>query len=318
MTREQEQTLLIEQATHWLVLLRSGQASHEDLRAFAAWCARDVRHRQLCDQLENTLGVFRVAQAQGLRGEQVQRTLSAAGASRRRVLRGALVGAGVMLGAGLLANRQLPLEELSADLHTGTGQRQRVNLEDGSELVLNARSAVDIDFSAQRRLLRLRRGEIQLKVAGDRRPLLVVSPFGQLVSHGGRLQVRLDEDRCAATALDSSLELATLAGERLQLPRRQQVSFDRYAFAIPAPLQGGEGAWVDGLLEVRDQRLGEVLDALRPYRRGVLRVDPAVAGLRVSGLFRLDDSDQALAALARTLPIRVSRRTDLWVSVGPA
>ncbi len=318
MSPEEHQALLIEQATRWLVLLRSGQASREDWEAFSAWRERDPRHQQLCERLEQTLGAFRVAQAHGVRGEQLQRTLSAAGASRRRLLRGALVSAGVMLGAGLLAQRQLPLDELSADLHTATGRRQRVSLDDGSELVLNARSAVDIDFTGQRRVLRLRRGEIQLRVAGDRRPMLVTSPFGQVLSQGGRLQMRLGEEHCTALALDGALDLATLAGERLQLPRRQQVSFDRYAFARPTPLLGGEGAWVDGLLEVRNQPLAEVLDALRAYRSGVLRVDPAVAGLRVSGLFRLDDSDQALDALARTLPIRVARRTDLWVSVGPA
>lgn len=317
MSHEQQQQL-IEQATRWLVLLRSGHASSDDWQAFRAWRERDPRHQQLCEQLEHTLGAFRVAQAQGVRGEQLQRTLNAAGASRRRLLHGALAGAGVMLCAGLLADRQLPLEELTADLHTATGRRQRVTLDDGSELVLNARSAVDIDFTPQRRLLRLRRGEIQLRVAADARPMLIASPFGQVLSQGGRLQVRLGAERCAATALEGALELATLAGERLQLPRCQQVDFDRYAFTAPAPLQGGEGAWVNGLLEVRNQRLADVLDALRPYRSGVLRVDPTVAGLRVSGLFRLDDSDQALDALARTLPIRVARRTDLWVNVGPA
>ncbi|MFR0692920.1 FecR domain-containing protein [Enterobacterales bacterium AE_CKDN230030158-1A_HGKHYDSX7] len=318
MTREQEQALLIEQATRWLVLLRSGQASREDWQAFLTWRERDPRHQRLCDQLDNTLGAFHVVQAQGVRGDQLQRTLSAAGASRRRLLHGALAGAGVVLCAGLLADRQLPLEELTADLHTATGKRRRITLDDGSELVLNARSAVDIDFTPQRRLLRLRRGEIQLRVAGDARPMLIASSFGQVISQGGRLQLRLGEESCAATALEGTLELATLAGERLQLPRHQQVSFDRYAFADPAPLLGGEGAWVNGLLEVRNQRLADVLDALRPYRRGVLRLDPEVAGLRVSGLFRLDDSDQALDALARTLPIRVARRTDLWVNVGPA
>lgn len=318
MSQDEHQALLIEQATRWLVLLRSGQASREDWEAFSAWRERDPRHQQLYERLEQTLGAFRLAQAQGMRGEQLQRTLSAAGASRRRLLRGALVGAGVMLGAGLLAQRQLPLEELGADLHTATGRRRRASLGDGSELVLNARSAVDIDFTAQRRLLRLRRGEIQLRVAADSRPLLIASPFGQVLSQGGQIQVRLGEQRCTALALEGSLDLATLDGERLQLPRRQQVSFDRYAFARPTLLLGGEDAWVDGLLEVRNQRLAEVLDALRPYRSGVLRVDPAVAGLRVSGLFRLDDSDQALDTLARTLPIRVARRTDLWVSVGPA
>lgn len=318
MTREQEQALLIEQATRWLVLLRSGQASVEDWQAFNAWCEQDWRHRQLCEQLQHTLGAFSVVQAHGMRGEQLQRTLGAAGASRRRLLHGALAGAGVMLCAGLVTDRHLPLEDMGADLRTATGKRQRATLDDGSELVLNARSAVDIDFNAKRRLLRLRRGEIQVHVAADTRPLLISSPFGQVISQHGRLQMRLGNERCAATALEGSLELTTQAGERLQLQRRQQVSFDRYTFSPPVTLQGGEGAWVDGLLEVRNQRLADVIDSLRPYRSGVLRVDPAVAQLRVSGLFRLDDSDQALDALARTLPIRVARRTDLWVSVGPA
>lgn len=318
MTREQEQALLVEQATQWLVLLRSGQASGEDWRAFAAWRARDVRHQQLCERLEQTLEVFRVPLSQGVRGDQLQRTLSAAGTGRRRLLQGALVGAGVMLGAALLANRRVPLEELGADLYTATGQRQRITLDDGSELVLNARSAVDLDFNPQRRLVRLRSGEIQLRVASDRRPLVIATPLGQISSRSGRLQLRLTPESCQATALDAPLELSTLAGERLQLPRRQQVNFDRFAITPPTALRGGEGAWVDGLLEVRDQRLADVLEAMRPYRSGVLRVDPSVAGLRVSGLFRLDDSDQALDALARTLPIRIARRTDLWVSVGPA
>ncbi|PTQ74196.1 FecR domain-containing protein [Pseudomonas sp. GV071] len=308
---------LIEQASDWLVLLRSGTASHDDLQAFAAWRARDVRHQQLWDNLEKNLDVFRVPSAQGLRGEQVQRTLNAAGTSRRQLLRGALVGAGVAIGVGLLTNRRWPLDELSADIATATGQRQRLTLDDGSELVLNARSAVDIDFTPQRRLLRLRSGELQVRVADDSRPLLVSSAFGQLSSRGGRLQLRVGELSGVVAALDGALELTSFSGAQGYLASRQQLSFDAYRFSPATPLQGGEGAWVDGLLEVRNQTLGEVLDALRPYRSGLLRVDPAVASLRVSGLYRLDDSDQVLDTLARTLPIRIARRSDLWVNVGP-
>jgi transmembrane sensor len=317
MSRDYEPPL-IEQATQWLVLLRSGQASQDDLRAFAAWRARDARHQQLWDNLEKTLDVFRVPVAQGMQGVQLQRTLSAASASRRQLLRGALVGAGVVLGSALLANQRWPLAEVTADLNTATGQRQRLTLDDGSELILNARSAVDIDFNPQRRLLRLRTGELQMKVAEDSRPLLVANAFGQVSSRGGRLQVRLGPERCLAVALDAPLDVATASGAQRFLAARQQVGFDRYAFTAATPLSGGEGAWVDGLLEVRNQTLGDVLEALRPYRSGLLRVDPAVAGLRVSGLYRLDDSDQVLDTLARTLPIRIARRSDLWVTVGPA
>jgi len=61
-----------------------------------------------------------------------------------------------------------------------------------------------------------------------------------------------------------------------------------------------------------------VIEALRPYRPGVLRLDPAIAQLRVSGLFRLDNPQQVLDTLARTLPIRIARHTDLWVTLSPA
>jgi len=37
--------------------------------------------------------------------------------------------------------------------------------------------------------------------------------------------------------------------------------------------------------------------------------------LRVTGSFPLDDSERTLAALAEALPIRISRRTDYWVSI---
>ena len=48
---------------------------------------------------------------------------------------------------------------------------------------------------------------------------------------------------------------------------------------------------------------------LSRYRPGLLRVEPQVAGLRLSGAFQLDDTDTVLDSLARMLPIDVLYRT---------
>jgi len=45
--------------------------------------------------------------------------------------------------------------------------------------------------------------------------------------------------------------------------------------------------------------------------------EQALQGLRVSGVFRLDDTDAALATLADNLPINVEHFTDLLVVVKP-
>ncbi|MBA6118011.1 DUF4880 domain-containing protein [Pseudomonas sp. NC26] len=313
-----EQQRLIEQATQWLVLLRSGQASAEDYLAFQAWRGEDPRREQLCQRLEITLGVFQVPLALGIDGQRVQRVLQAP-SGRRRFLQRALVGAGVAVGVGLsLKHSPLPGLGLGADLSTRTGERQNIHLPDGSQLLLNAQSQADVRFDAQQRLLRWRGGEGRLEVVDDARPFVVHTEVGSISAQSARLLLRERDGLCRVCALAGVLEVSNLGGDRLQLRKGQGVSFDRLSFAAVLPLRGGEGAWVDGLLEVRDTPLAEVIDALRPYRQGVLRLEPAVAGLRVSGLYRLDQSDLVLEALTRTLPIKVSRYSQYWVTISAA
>ncbi|MCB2253746.1 FecR family protein [Pseudomonas chlororaphis] len=310
---------LIDDATRWWVLMNSGQASEAEHRAYQRWRSEDPLHEQLCRQLETRLGVFQVPIAQGIDGQLLQRALNAPG-SRRKVLQRALLGAGVMLGAGaLLSQHGLPMAELTADLRTGTGQRQSLTLPDGSQLRLNARSAANIDFDPQRRVVQLLEGEMLLSLARDpARPFFLQTAQVRVQASGSRLLLRERDGQGQATALDGPLDIAGHGGERLQLLGGHEVAYDAFHFGPVYPSRSSATAWVDGLLELRDTPLSEVVEALRPYRRGVLRLDPAIAGLRVSGLFRLDNPQQILDSLARTLPIRITRHTELWVTLSAA
>ncbi|MBK3506183.1 MULTISPECIES: FecR domain-containing protein [unclassified Pseudomonas] len=308
---------LIDSATRWYVLLRSGEATAADWQRYHHWRAADPRHDALCRQLETRLGVFQVAQAQGVSGKVLQQALDAP-SSRRHVLQVALAGAGVAMGAALLS-KPMGLADLTADIRTGTGERRTVTLADGSELLLNAQSAADIQFDPQRRLVRLREGELLARVASDRnRPFLIQTEQAQVRAYGNRFVLRERQGQGQVVALDGALEIDRQSGERLQLAAGHEVHFDRAGFGPVQVSSAGATAWIDGFLQVRDRPLAEVIDALRPYHTGVLRLDPSVAGLRVSGLYRLDNPQQILDTLARTLPIHITRRTGLWVTVNAA
>ena len=75
------------------------------------------------------------------------------------------------------------------------------------------------------------------------------------------------------------------------------------------------GGWREGVIEADNARLADVVAALGRYHRGWLRCDPAVAALRVTGVFRVDDIDAALQSLQRTLPLQVQRNTAWWISL---
>lgn len=319
MNIENQHDDVIDNATRWIVLLRSGHASEADWQAYRQWRAQDPRHEQLCAQLETRLGVFKVPIAQGVSGKVLQQALTTPGTSRRKLLQGALACTGVALGASLLVSQRTALGELTADVSTGTAERRTVSLPDGSELFLNAKSAVDLDFSGPHRIVRLLDGELRVKVATNpTTPFQLVTPQALIQVLGSDLTVREREGQGLVVALKGALQIARQGLETLQLQTGHEVSYDRYGFSPVRVMSLGAAAWVDGLLEVRDVPLAQIIEALRPYRGGVLRIDPAVAELRVSGMFRLDKTEQVLDTLARTLPIQVLRRSDYWVTVTSA
>lgn len=319
MNIENQHDDVIDNATRWIVLLRSGHASEADWQAYRQWRAQDPRHEQLCAQLETRLGVFKVPIAQGVSGKVLQQALTTPGTSRRKLLQGALACTGVALGASLLVSQRTALGELTADVSTGTAERRTVSLPDGSELFLNAKSAVDLDFRGPHRIVRLLDGELRVKVAvNPATPFQLVTPQALIQVLGSDLTVREREGQGLVVALKGALQIARQGLETLQLQTGHEVSYDRYGFSPVRVMSLGAAAWVDGLLEVRDVPLAQIIEALRPYRGGVLRIDPAVAELRVSGMFRLDKTEQVLDTLARTLPIQVLRRSDYWVTVTSA
>jgi transmembrane sensor len=81
------------------------------------------------------------------------------------------------------------------------------------------------------------------------------------------------------------------------------------------PIDDYVDAWSKGFFYARNMRLQDFLNELSRYRFGILRCDPAVADLRISGTFQINNTDQILSALPYTLPVSVRYQTAYWVSI---
>lgn len=307
---------IVEQAIAWRVRLDSGMAAAEDWQACAAWRAADAQHEQAWQRLES-LGRRFAALPSGLaRAALVAAPLDV---SRRRALKGLGIGA-VVLASGLLAQQWQPWQPYLAQQRTTLGERRRLNLPDGGQLHLNSATAVDIDYSRERRLIRLYQGEILVDTASDHlaRPFLVSTDSGLLRALGTRFQVCELGDSCRLAVYAGAVEVRPRQGALQVVEAGSQVLFDRYGVGHASAVEVDRSSWVDGVLVARQMRLGDFIDELQRQRPGVLGCAPAVAELRISGVFPLHESDRVLAALGQTLPVRVVYRTRYWVSVQPA
>lgn len=297
-------------AIEWLALHRSGSMSDADRQRFQQWLSLSPDHSLAWQQLEQRLDIA-FADVPPL----ARQVLGSEAGSRRRLLRGALAVAGMGAGGWWLQRLGL-LPFAGSDLYTGLAERKAFTLEDGSRVVLNAQSRVDLAFAERSRTLILREGALSIQVAADpQRPLIVVTAFGEVRALGTRFAVTLHERAADVWVQESRVQLQALSGARLELGSGEGAALSGSGIRALDPTRAGEGRWEDGYLEVHDQPLGTVIDALRPYRRGVLRISPDAAALRVSGVFPVDDSTQVLRTLQETLPVRVEQRFAWWTQV---
>ena len=308
-------------AAQWYARLCADEVSAADVAAHGRWLAADPEHARIWRQVERLRGTLGAAPAR-LAADTLNRA-DHHFARRRAVLRSGL-GAVALVGAGgMLAWRVLPVDQrvagYLADYRMGTGQRRELTLADGTLLWLDSASAVDVSLDARGRHITVHAGEILIDTehaAPGVPPLRVTTPHGTVRPLGTRFTVQRLDDLTRVAVLRHAVELLPAdGGAALLLKAGEQGTLQAVAARHEGQIIGEPDAWTRGLLIVDGMRLGDFVAQLDRYRPGHLRCDDAVAQLRVSGAFPIDDTDRALAAVERALPVRISRFTRYYTRI---
>jgi transmembrane sensor len=307
--------LILGEAADWMVQLQSGSATDEDRRAIAQWQGRSAQHAQAWQRAQAVLGDFNSVPA-AIAGDTLKRIGRKKSLGRRQAL-GLLLAAGP---AAWLAYRQVPWQQWTADQHTAIGEQKNLTLPDGTRLLINTGSSLNIAFSDQVRRIVLLKGEVLITTAKDsaHRPFIVQTRHGTARALGTRFSVRVGEQASRVVVTDGAVELlAEHAGQGVIVKAGEQGAFSADRVAAVEPLDVSALTWENGMLLAQHMRLADLLDELGRYRAGVLRCHDSVANLTVSGAFSLRDTDASLHLLQETLPVKVSSLTGYWVTVEP-
>ncbi|UVL22183.1 FecR family protein [Pseudomonas donghuensis] len=302
---------VLREAAEWLVRL-DDEPSAADQQAFSAWLAEADEHLDAVQRLQGSLAPLRELPRVPARAALQRVTARAPG---KQALKALAVSLALLLpGAALL--QHYPPAYLMADLRTGTGQWRSEQLPDGSRISLEGRTAVDLQFDAQTRTVRLLSGDILVDVAKDTaRPFRVVTEHGSIRALGTRFRVERLDESTRLVMIESSTEVHSGASTQT-VSAGQQVQFSASGMqAVQAvDASGQEQAWARQQMLVREQPLSEVLERLARNHQGYLLFDAkALAHLNVTAVLPADDSERALRLLARSFPIRVEHYTP-WLT----
>lgn len=308
-----------EQAAEWMICLHEGSLSDEQHQAFERWQQQGPQYAAAAARMQEV-----VSRMHSLRGQQApaQAALNAAFKDRttrsgKRGMRALLLVCCLALPITLLLNSRYPQQWL-ADSSTGATEWKTLHLADQSTLTLSGGSALNVHFDGQQRRIELLQGEILVDVAHDAtRPFIVQTTQGQLRALGTRFVVRREADSTVLTLLQSRVAVQSAnAQQTLEVATGEQARIRTSSVQLLGTIdpQSIDEAWRRHQLVVENRPLSEVLDELDRHRRGHLQFDrQALAGLRVSAVLPLDDTDRALELMAQSLPIEVQHFTP-WLT----
>lgn len=287
-----------EQAAQWLILLdATPETDAEQQRDLDAWLAADPLHRQVFDemrQLWSTAGRRK-------------------GAKTRRRKAGLAV---VLIGLALAAS-QLPWNYWTADHRTAVGEVRAFALPDGSVATLDSNSAIDVHFDDAGRRIELLRGAVLVDVPrsdGGRRFIVTADEVGA-EALGTRYAVRTGTRLTRVSVFESEVRVHVGKDAGIDLKAGQGIDIEAAVPGVPYAIMREAPDWASGRLIFNDAPLTEVVDSLARYRPGLVRLSDATARAdrRFTGVLPADDSDAALALLARSLGLRIHRYTDYFV-----
>lgn len=309
---------LLDDAAQWLALRHSGKFTLDDQARLDQWLEQSEAHRRIWAQaqlLAHKFGMVPAEMGMAVLGRQrIQ-------ARNRRALLRVVAALAVLPASVWLGLRFEPwLQQSLADYRTVTGESREVQLADGSRVRLNTATAISVKFDAKRRLIVLHEGEVLVESAPDPqpmyRPLLVETSQGLMQALGTRFVVRTDGRDTRLSVLDGAVKvLPALLTASPVVQAGEGLEFSRQSMGEVAKISAQVAAWEQGFIYADEMRLSDFLAELSRYRRGVLRCDPEIAELKVSGVFQIKDTDKVLQLLASTLPIKLQMRTSYWVLV---
>ena len=209
-------------------------------------------------------------------------------------------------GAFLIGQHYVPTQTYA----TAAGQRSTVELDDGSQLILNVGTRVDVKFGRNKRQLTLKAGEAVFTVAQDlRRPFVVLAADGEVTALGTRFQVRRESRRVTVTLLEGrvALDREHLASP-VQLNPGDQVNFSPQDSGVSRRTVDLETAasWTTGRLKFRATPLAEVLAEVNRYTKPKIRLrDASLAQRPINGMFEMGNSAVVVSGLELLLPVEI-------------
>jgi transmembrane sensor len=200
------------------------------------------------------------------------------------------------------------------------GQQITTTFDDGSIIHLNTNSHIETQFSDEKRIIKLIKGEVLFEVAHDpNRPFIVYAGDRLVQAIGTKFVIHLKSENIQVTVTDGKVKMSKVAlntkltdieelnntmiqkddvyiakGEKVIVGTDQTPKLTR----IKPDSIKRELSWIDGKLIFVNEELFNVIQEINRYVDiEIVLKDPSLHKTKISGRFNLEDSEALIEAI---------------------
>ena len=318
----------VDDAPVWLARWRSGQMSAIEQQRFQHWLNIPGKRAEF-DTLHRLYdGMQALAKNPGIEAARVAALQRAAPAKAAFFPRLALVAATVaalICGALVLFaayNDKRPAAEV---FRTASNQRQIVDLQDGSRVVLDAGTQIAVRFSKTGRHVDLEQGRAYFTVAKNtERPFVVHTPAGSVWAVGTAFSVDDRKDQVSVLLSEGKVRVEFTAhtdGRRKKIITMEpgtELSLKPAGWSLQRKSPDQALAWTEGLVVFDNIRLADAVAEFNMHSPRKIELAGTLGDERISGTFRIGMTDEFVRALVAYRLARVAHENGQKVELTAA
>lgn len=293
------QQQILEQACQWLAKINADE--DYDALAFSTWLSQSPEHQAVFDEVSENWQLL----AQ-LNNQTPVLPLSPKQKNKPALTYWVAAAACIMLCFALFM--LIPNNQQSTTIESQLAQTKEVRLDDGSTVLLNAKSTINVLFNQRKRIVILEQGDAHFNVAKDlSRPFIVYYQNHQFKALGTQFSV---STRAGLVLFVSEHSVSVKNNQQEYIVKEQNaLAFKEHWQPMNLNLALAHNAWQHGEVFFEKQPLNQVLEQLAPYiNKPIKLVNLGMQNEVVTGNFKLSEAEQALDMIALGLDLKIKHQ----------
>ncbi|MCT7493253.1 FecR family protein [Aliarcobacter cryaerophilus] len=306
-----------EKAAYFFTCKKDGFTKTQELE-FQIWIKENIEHKKAFEKVEmlQSLYLSLPSDIKSKISQEVHRNIKSRNSLRKSNFLKFAASVIFIIGASLFGINEYMNFGIK---HTYTSNQEIKNivLPDGSKVILDAKTKLDIKYFSDKREINIIEGKALFDVTSNpNKPFIVNANMIKVEVLGTNFEVKNEIDKIVVDVINGKVKVEQNKNNEFQqlaiLTKGKHISFDKQSKkVILKDIDiNNIASWKDGILFFQDYSLEKAINEFKKYQDINITIQKDIKNYTVSGSFSIHEIDKFIFALTKIYPIKVDNKVD--------